>query len=216
MTFLLYKRHTKEKSLWVIFFYILYCTINEFVGYYLNKIHFEYIFVVFAFFTVIEFTFFSLFFYYALPSRSVKRGIFILLGVFLAFSFIDFFLVNQMNSFDSIAVGVESILIILMCIFYLIAQIRGNNNLFVYSTSNFWVIITFLIYISGTFFLYIMAENMIQTKSFHDQYIIINSVFNILKNILLSVAMLMKSQPVINQNQKNKEWDDPFSYNLKN
>ena len=32
-----------------------------------------------------------------------------------------------MNSFDSIAVGVEDILIILMCIYYLIIQIKGAN-----------------------------------------------------------------------------------------
>ena len=29
-----------------------------------------------------------------------------------------------------------------------------------YSTFNFWVVITFLIYFSGTFFLYILAESM--------------------------------------------------------
>lgn len=121
-----------------------------------------------------------------------------------------------MNSFDSITVGVESIAIILMCIYYLIIQIKGTNNLFVYSTANFWVIITFLIYLSGLFFLYIMAENMIQDKAFRIQYIIINSAFNILKNILLSIAMLMKASPVNTLAQKTSNMDDLFSHKLKN
>ncbi|MDQ6904737.1 MAG: hypothetical protein M3139_17215, partial [Bacteroidota bacterium] len=102
-----------------------------------------------------------------------------------------------------------------MCIFYLAVQIRGSNNLFVYSTSNFWIIISFLIYISGTFFLYVMAENMIQNKAFQIQYAVINSVFIILKNILLSVAMLMKPTPANIQLQKNKDYDDLLSYKLK-
>lgn len=60
-----------------------------------------------------------------------------------------------------------------------------------------------------------MAENMIQSKAFQIQYTIINSVFNILKNILLSVAMLMKTTPASIQLQKNKDYDDLLSYKLK-
>lgn len=66
----------------------------------------------------------------------------------------------------------------------------------IYTTLNFWVIISFLIYISGTFFLNIYAESMLSDKTFLKQYIIINSSFNILKNILLSVAMLMKPEEI--------------------
>ncbi|MEO8415032.1 MAG: hypothetical protein ABI472_15295 [Ginsengibacter sp.] len=57
---------------------------------------------------------------------------------------------------------------------------------------------------------------MIQNLSFRIQYTFINSTFNILKNILLSVAMLMKAAPVNKQLQKNKDWDDLLSYNLNN
>jgi hypothetical protein len=121
-----------------------------------------------------------------------------------------------MNAFDSVTSGVESIFIILLCIYYLIVQLKGTNNLFVYSTSNFWIIITFLIYLSGIFFLYIMAENMGQDRNFRIQYIVINSAFNILKNILLSIAMLMKPAPENNESSKNKNWDDLSSYKLKN
>lgn len=103
-----------------------------------------------------------------------------------------------------------------MCIYYLIVQLKGLNNLSVYSTSNFWVIITFLIYTSGTFFLYIMAANMIQDKHFRVQYIIINSAFNLLKNILLAIGMLMKPSPVNVRVQKNNNLDDLFSHKLKN
>ena len=60
-----------------------------------------------------------------------------------------------------------------------------------------------------------MAENMIQDRPFQIQYSVINSAFNIIKNILLSVAMLMKATPVKNELTKNKDWDDLLSYKLK-
>ena len=60
-----------------------------------------------------------------------------------------------------------------------------------------------------------MAENMIANRAFQIQYTVINSVFYILKNILLSVAMLMKPTPIKNQIQKNEDRHELFSYNFK-
>jgi hypothetical protein len=59
------------------------------------------------------------------------------------------------------------------------------------------VIISFLIYFSGTFFLYIMTENMWDNHDFRKIYFVINISFNILKNILLSIAMCMKTNDSI-------------------
>jgi hypothetical protein len=52
-----------------------------------------------------------------------------------------------------------------------------------------------------------MTENMARSKSFQHQYVVINSVFNVLKNILLSIAMLMKSTPTNIQKPKVKGWE---------
>ncbi len=120
-----------------------------------------------------------------------------------------------MDAFDSFTVGVEATLIILMCIYYLVVQIKSTNNLLVYSTTNFWIAITFLIYMSGTFFLYIMAESMLNDKAFQIQYIVINAIFNILKNVLFSVAMLMKSSQVTPQMIQRNNHDDLLSFKLK-
>ncbi len=215
MFFLFFKGREKEKTLRVIFYYIVYCIINEAIGYYLHEIN-KSDFILFALYTLLEFTFFSLFYYYALPKKPVRKVVPIMWALFFIFECIDFFLINQMNAFDSFAVGVESILIILLCIYYLVIQLKGTNTLFVYSTFNFWVIITFLIYLSGTLFLYVMAENMIQNREFRIQYIVINSVFNVIKNILLSIAMLMKPTPIKNPEQKDRNLDEVLSYNLKN
>ncbi len=206
--FLFFKFKSKEKGLRVIFYYILYCILNESISVYLQTIQSQKIYILFSIFTVLEFSFFCLFYYYILPNNKAKKYIFPLWLCFILFSFIDFFYINGMTGFDSFTSGLQTLLIIGMCIYYLFFQIKGSNNLYIYSTSNFWIIITFLIYLSGTFFLYIMAETMIKDKAFRIQYIYINSIFNILKNVLLSIALLMKSSQINPGLKKNYDWMD--------
>ncbi len=192
--FLLFKRKTKEKSLRVIFYYIVYCIVNESLGFYLHQIQRDDLNVfIFAFFTVAEFSFFCIFYFYALPNTNHKKFIFPVWLCFVVFSVIDFFFMNKMKGFDSFTSGLQTIFIIGLCIYYLVIQIKGKTDLYIYSTSNFWIIITFLITLSGTFFLYILAETMIHNQVFKDLYTFINSFFNLLKNVLLSIAMMMKS-----------------------
>lgn len=94
-------------------------------------------------------------------------------------------------------------------------HLKGNYNLSIYSTFDFWVIIAFLIYLSGTFFLYIMAQNMLNDRKFLIQYNIINAVFNILKDILLAIAMLMKPTDET-KGRKATDLDKLLNFNLKN
>jgi hypothetical protein len=115
----------------------------------------------------------------------------LLFGIFTTFDVVDYFL-RKDKSFNSTTTGAEAIIIISLCLYYFYEQLRDASNLLIYTTHDFWIIIAFLIYISGTFFLYIFAENTLQDKDFQVQYIYINSGFNLLRNILLSIAMLMK------------------------
>lgn len=206
--FLLFKLHSKEKSLRVVFLYIIYCILNELASYYLQLVRSENLLILFALFTVAELSFFCLFYYYILPDNKAKKFIFPAWLCFIIFSLIDFFFINKRDRFDSFTSGLQSIFIIGMCIYYLFLQIKGSTNLQVYSTSNFWIIITFLIYLSGLFFLYILTETMINDKAFQIQYLYINSIFNILKNVLLSIAMLMKAGQIEPQQKRNLEWND--------
>jgi len=166
--------------------------------------------VLLSIYTAVEFSTFCLFYFYSVSEGLMKKAVLPIGGLFLVFAGIDFFLVNQMTAIDSMAIGVESILIILMCIYYLIVQIKGSSNLFVYSTSNFWIVITFLIFFSGTFFLYIMLESQFEDKSYRTLYTFINSIFYILRYILFSVAMVMKSS----QPAKNKVLSSNFQQRL--
>lgn len=217
VSFSLFKRNGKQDSLRVIFFYILYCAINEGMTFYLQHIRsMSFRYFIYAF-TLIEYSFFCYFIYLVLTKKIIKKTVsYVWLG-FILFSFIDLFYVNEGHGFDSFTSGIESIIIILMCGYYLVSQIRGSNSLLIYSTFDFWVVITFLIYFSGTFFLYLMTDQMMLNSDFRQLYFIINIAFNILKNILLSVAMTMRLNESINPKSKTlPKLDDDLFFIKKN
>ncbi len=123
--------------------------------------------------------------------------------------------VPEETSFSSLTAGVEAVLIISMCIFYFFDQLKRPDSILIYTSFNFWIIISFLIYLSGTFFLNIYADSMITSATFIKQYILINSSFAILKALLLGVAMLMKPEQTNNTNlfpeDKLSDWNSGHS-----
>ena len=197
--FLFYKLNKKQRALRVIFLYVLYCILNEALGFYLQLIKSEDFSILLYSFTIIEFSFFCYFIYLILSKNIVKKIVPYLWTIFVFIALIDILYINKHHDFDSFATGIESIIVIILCIYYLFSQIKSSNSLLIYSTFNFWVVIAFLIPFSGTFFLYLFADKMVSNTSFQKIYFIINISFNILKNILLSVAMTMRLNDAVNQ-----------------
>lgn len=197
--YLLFKRKSKDKALRAVLFYILYCIANEAFNVYLQSIHSKYSIKLFSTFTIIEYTFFCFFLYCVFQDKNIKKLVSVVWAGFLIFAFIDYTLLSKGQEFDSFTSGIESILVIFLCIYYLYTELKGSINLTIYTTFNFWVVVTFLIYFCGTFFLYIMAESMRESVTFQKQYFVINISFNILKNTLLCVAMTMKLNKRVNE-----------------
>ena len=186
------------------------------MSFYLQSIQSEAFLFLFYAFTIIEYSFFCYFIYLIIQESLVRKTVPFLWISFIAFELIDLIFINKGVRFDSFTSGIESLIILFLCISYIFIQLHGSNDLFVYSTFNFWVVITFLIYFSGTFFLYILAESMGGNIAFQRQYFIINIAFNILKNILLCIAMTMKLNDTVKE-QKNfiPELDGEFSFSQK-
>lgn len=168
----------------------------------------EYLLLLFASYTIIEFTFFFLFYIYLFPKKEKIRWITgIIWATFVAFAVFDFFYINTNRSFDSLIIGIESIILLLLCGYFLFYQVTHTLDTMVYRTFEFWVIITFFFYISGTFFLYIMTDTMGEDPNFRKYYFIINMTFNILKNCLLCIALVMKTNQQIRKTEARPEID---------
>ena len=190
--FFIFKKNNKKREIKVIFIYLLYNFLNDAVAYYLIRMAHYDPYILYDIFTIAELVFFCIFYLDTIKTKFIKKIIFLIIFCFIIYSIVDYFFISQNKSFNSTTSGAEAIIIILMCLYYFYAELKQVTSALIYTTKNFWVIIAFLIFLSGTFFLYIYTENMVQDNNFKTQYSIINSSFLVLKNILFSIAMIIK------------------------
>jgi hypothetical protein len=126
-----------------------------------------------------------------LESKKAKRLILVLSALFFIYAIVDF-LTSKSNSFDSIPTGIECILIILYSLYYLYEKITKTDTLFIYNTSNFWIVVAIIIYFSGTFFLFIYSQSFINDQQFLKTYALILGIFTIVRNLMLAIAFIIK------------------------
>jgi len=181
----------KNVRLRVVFFYLLYSFLSDLIiNKLLNKID---PFFGYRMFTIVEFVLISTYFCLLFTSRKVKVAIPVVALLFVSFCVFDL-LTSKSSYFDSIPVGLEAILILSYCIFYLFEQMKKADSIFLYSSPDFWIVVSLLIYFAGTFFVFIYAQKYYGNESFFNNYQVINSTFLILKNILLVIAFFMRTK----------------------
>jgi hypothetical protein len=97
---------------------------------------------------------------------------------------------------DSIQIGIETIIILVFAYYYLYERMNDANTLFIYNTYPFWVVIGIVLYLSGSFFVYIFAGFL--TEDEIRRYWVITNIFSIVKSILFAVALLIHAKPTRN------------------
>lgn len=181
-------KRNKQGGFWVIFFYCLISFLSDNIFHYLEyKVN---VFYLSAAFTICEFSLISLFIYLSLKNKKFKLVILIGAPIFFSIAIINILNGGTGTFFDSLAASAESILSIIYSIFFLYEQLTDQEVIYVYYLKKFWIVLAVLLYFSSTLFLFIYAETL--TKQEYNNYWSINNIFNILKNILFSVAFIMK------------------------
>jgi hypothetical protein len=181
--YLVFLKRNRGEGLWVIFLYCVLSILTEVLG---GLLKYQYFFPAF---NIVQFTLFSLFFYFSLQNKRFKYIPIIGAVVFYIIAIRNF----TNTKFDSFSVSLASVFFIPYCILALYEMIRDPNNLFVYHNKKFWIIIAFLLYFSATLFLDLnYGAFSTEQKS---NYWAINDLFEILKNILFCVAFIMKKRP---------------------
>ncbi|MFM7838223.1 MAG: hypothetical protein ACKO6K_01550 [Chitinophagaceae bacterium] len=144
---------------------------------------------IISLFTLVEFTSFSVFYKSLFPQRIFRLLITGALFVFIPFCLIHFYLqYNQAINLDTIPVIFQAIIFMLLSIFYFFDQIKTPTSLFIYHTFEFWIVTGILVYLAGTFFIYLFSAKL--TPEELNQYWFINYIFNIFKNCCFSLAFL--------------------------
>src|SRR5690606_7779571 len=89
----------------------------------------------------------------------------------------------------SIPIGIETLLILIFS-FYLLFEIMNTvKDSFINYNYKFWVVIGMMIYLSGSFFIYLYANEIARGEG--SKLDIPFSFFYILKNIFFSIAIYM-------------------------
>ncbi len=95
-----------------------------------------------------------------ISKKIVSISVFVILSTWISQNIF----LGKFNQLDNLSIGIESIILIILSLYYYFQVVRTSDDLMIYSRPNFWLVTAFLIYASGTFFLYI-SWNSLQKES---------------------------------------------------
>jgi len=200
VSYLLFCKRKQDIILRVLFFYIVYSSVNDNVLYFvvserpslLKLYHF-----LISLFTVVEFCILAWILYKLNTSRLRRIIISICATGFILFCIITYFTSLKQLSFDSLPASIEAILLLIFCIFYFYEQLTMIVSAPIYQSNSFWIVFSIMVYTSLSFFLFLQSS--ITPFQIIDNYWDINLVSNILKNIIFAIAFVIKSETPTNR-----------------
>ena len=190
--FLVFIKHLlKERGL---VFILIYTVIDLILNYYYRNINNKLYWYLWAAFTLIEYSVFTYFLWTNIKSKTFRSVILLASGCFLIFTVI-YNIKTNFQSIDSIPIGIETILIFVYSFYYLYEQMNDTSTLFVYSKYQFWVVIGFLIYLAGSFFIFIFSSKWTSVDFFAKYWYITNGFYAVM-NVMFTIAFFMRSKKI--------------------
>jgi len=181
--FVFFKRINKIVELRVVFFYVLVSLlINILFSFFQNHAP-----LILSLSAIIEYAFFSAFFYYCIRSHSFRR---VALVISLITMGIEFYLLYlHKPNFDFWVTLTTAILILVYCIYFFYEEINKPRTLIIYQSYNFWVATGCIIYLAGTLFLFLYTSDLKDKQ--RSSLWFIDIVFEIVKNVFFSIAFII-------------------------
>ena len=186
---MIYFTKSKKSYFSLIAFYSFYCIFSDLV---LSKLSLKYLeseLYSFRLFTIIEYSIITFFIFQLIESDLFKRLIKIGSIIFIIVSILDIY-TSSFTSFDSLPSGIESILVLSYCLFFVYEKMTSTDFSF---NGTIWITIGFILFFSGTFFLFILSQNNFKDSSFILTYGYIVAIFNIIKNLFITIGIFSES-----------------------
>jgi hypothetical protein len=192
----------KETS---VAFLTLYILLDLLLNYYNRNIDEGWFSYIWSTFTFVEYSIFTYFLWVNIKNKNIKSFLFYASIVFIVFT-TAYNIKTNFQKIDSLPIGIETILIIVYSFYYLYEQLNDTSNFFIYTKYQFWIIIGFLIYLAGSFFIFIYASKLANDNSFKKYWFITNGFYAVM-NILFIIAFCMRAK-----NKKPKKTSLKHSY----
>ena len=155
-------------------------------------------------YTLLEYSTFISFFYINIKSKLAKLVIIFISVLFTVFLFLLDFLI-RFKKLDSISIGAETLILLIVAIYFFYEQFRDLTTLYIYNHYCFWLAIGVLIYLCGSFFLFIYGDKI--TENEKEKFWFFTYIVEIIKNILFAVAMIIFTR---RQYTASKKKDIPY------
>ena len=142
----------------------------------------------YSLFVLVEYLLFAVFLWTNLQKQKAKTILAllsILFSVFIIISTISF----KIKRLDSISIGIESIIILTFCIYLLFEMLNSIKDKFIYNDFRFWIIIGIILYLAGSFFLYIFDETLSPNE--RNNFWFLTWVFYIIKALFFSLSIIL-------------------------
>jgi len=123
-----------------------------------------------------------------IQNKKFKQVILALSLSFIAFQIFYFFDVKNKKPIDAIPIGIEAILLIIFCFYFFYEQLKKTVSP-IYDNFFFWIVLGLIIYLSGSFFIYLLS-NTISSKELRS-YWNITYIVDILKNVFFVASGLV-------------------------
>lgn len=188
------KSKAHNRILWLL---LGYCTLNSvcnFLQQFILPDSYQYI--VLAFFTISEYLLLASVFFLLIKSKKFHKVIITLSFIFLVVVGWSF---NRKHNqmIDAVPIGVETIFILIYSFYYLYEQMNIVDDSFIYNRYHFWMVIGIMLYLGGSFFIYIFT-NQAQGHVL-DDFWFLTYVFYILKNIFFAIGISYYSRKARHQ-----------------
>lgn len=197
--FLFFSRSKSNVSLWIIILYTLISiTIfqaSAFLPY--NLTHF-----LVSFNTLAEYLLFALILYFNIRNEKIRKLLILISILYFLFS-IYYALTVKIKTIDTIPIGIETIIILCFAFYFLYERMNEPAIDFIYTDFRFWIMLGMIIYLAGSFFIYIFSDQV--DRNLFNKYLSLTYVFYALKNILFALGIYMytrkEPQKVEHKNQ---------------
>ena len=151
-------------------------------------------------YTTFEYLIFAFIFFNFITTKKIKNLIRILSLIYILFQVVYLFTQNN-TVLDTVPIGIETILIFTFITYSFLDFSRNYPGQAAFSNYIFWISIGILIYLGGSFFFYIMIDQLDKTQ--RDTFGNLTYISEVLKNIFFIVGIYIYSRNPGEKREKN-------------
>ena len=154
--------------------------------------------LIYSIFTATEYGFFASQFFVLIAHR-LSRKLIIISSVFFFLFWTIFRLYVKYDVLDSVPIGIETILILSFAFRFLFEQMDEVSSGFIYNRYSFWITSGIMIYLSGSFFCYLYANQV--SDQVRNVFWMFQNIFAIIKTVCFTIAVFIATKRKLSVNK---------------